>query len=428
MKPAHAKPIAALFFAATAVTTAHAQDARKVAEPAIPPACATLVAGNGPDDGARIQDAIDHCAAGRSVRLTASEAARNFTSGPLTLKSGVTLVVEQNATLLASTDPRRYDSGKGSCGSIDANGKACLPFIALDGGSGSGIMGDGVIDGQGGRLMNGKDETWWQLARRAQRENGKQNVPRLIQLKNARDFTLYRITLRNSPNFHVAMTGVDGFTAWGVKLDTPADARNTDGIDPGSSRNVTIAYSFIRTGDDNIAIKAGSSGPTENVSVLHNHFYNGHGMSIGSETVGGVRNVLVEDLTMDGSVSGLRIKSDPQNGGLVDNVVYRNVCLTGTRFPIEMITHYARRNEGGRTPQFKRIAFEHVHSATPGQVIIEGFDAEHRHGVRLDDVRIAGDARIEHADLAGSIDKTTPASCAQRFVPFASADVPKDQQ
>jgi polygalacturonase len=81
-----------------------------------------------------------------------------------------------------------------------------------------------------------------------------------------------------------------------VRIDTPADARNTDGIDPGASQDITIAHAFIRTGDDNIAIKAGK-GPTRHVSVLDSHFYAGHGMSIGSETQAGVSDILVRHLT-----------------------------------------------------------------------------------------------------------------------------------
>ena len=75
----------------------------------------------------------------------------------------------------------------------------------------------------------------------------------------------------------------NGFTVWGVKIDTPQRlARNTDGIDPGNgSKNVTITHSYIRAGDDNIAIKGGNGGAT-NMTISHNHFYWGHGMSIGS--------------------------------------------------------------------------------------------------------------------------------------------------
>lgn len=68
---------------------------------------------------------------------------------------------------------------------------------------------------------------------------------------------MYNITLRNSPNFHVSVGQTDGFTAWGVKIMTPGTARNTDGIDPSSSRNVTITHCYIHTGDDDVAVKSG---------------------------------------------------------------------------------------------------------------------------------------------------------------------------
>ena len=44
------------------------------------------------------------------------------------------------------------------------------------------------------------------------------------------------------------------FTAWGVKIVTPYDARNSDGIDPGYGTNVTITQSHISDGDDQVAI------------------------------------------------------------------------------------------------------------------------------------------------------------------------------
>jgi hypothetical protein len=285
------------------------------------------------------------------VVLAASNGKRSFVSGPLVLKSGVTLVVDAGATLYASSDPRLFDRGgdnkPGTCGTNDQNGRGCRPLITAENTRGSGIMGRGTIDGRGGEKMLGKDESWWQIARRAQKEKTRQNVPRLIQVDRSQDFTLYGILLKNSPNFHVTLNGVDGFTAWGVKIDTPHDARNTDGIDPISSRNITIAHSWIRTGDDNIAIKGGNNGPTENVSVLHNHFYSGHGMSIGSETNGGVRRVLVDDLSMDGTTSGLRIKSNDTRGGIVSEILYHDVCLRGTKAPIDIYTHYEQADTPG---------------------------------------------------------------------------------
>ncbi|WP_229413503.1 glycoside hydrolase family 28 protein [Massilia violaceinigra] len=404
----------------------HAQDTRTVREPTLPPACAVLLpepALPGRDDAPRIQAAIDKCKPGHALHLAAQGDKRAFTAGPLTLRSGVTLVVDAGATLFASTDPALFDRGRNTCGTIDAAGTGCRPFITGDGISGAGIMGDGSIDGQGGQRIDGKPETWWQIARRAQKEKLRQNVPRLIQLERSQEFTMYRITLRNAANFHVAMNRVDGFTAWGIRIDTPHDARNTDGIDPGSSRNVTIAHSHIRTGDDNVAIKAGHNGPSENISILHNRFYSGHGMSIGSETNGGVHNVLVEDLDMDGTTSGLRIKSNDRRGGVVKGIVYRNVCLRNVQWPLYIDTNYVPAPPGDLIPDYQEVRMERVHSLTPGRnVILQGYDEKRPLRLTLDDVVVDGSPvmKIEFAHLAGQVNPpgAKGIDCSKRLVPF----------
>jgi len=407
---------------------AHAQDTRKVSEPVLPPACAILtgdVFAAERNDGPRIQAAIDACASGHAVVLAASNAKRSFVSGPLVLKRGVTLVVDDGATLYASSDARLFDRGSGACGTNDQNGRACRPLITAENTRGSGIMGRGTIDGRGGEKMLGKDESWWQIARRAQKEKTRQNVPRLIQVDKSLEFTLYGILLKNSPNFHVTLNGVDGFTAWGVKIDTPHDARNTDGIDPISSKNITIAHSWIRTGDDNVAVKGGSNGPTENVSILHNHFYSGHGMSIGSETNGGVRRVLVEDLSMDGTTSGLRIKSNDTRGGTVSEILYRDVCLRGTKAPIDIYTHYEQADKpGGLVPDYRDVRMERVHSLTPGKINLQGYDDAHPLRLRLADVVVDGTPVVkrEFAHVTGTAsflgEAAASVDCSARFPAF----------
>lgn len=211
-RPAIVSSLMASAVAATlwcAAPQTRAQDTRDVREPTLPKSCAVLTAAAakpGRDDAPRIQKALDQCAQGGAVHLAAGgEKNAAFTAGPLTLGNGVTLVADAGVTLYASTNPMLFDLGEKTCGTLDAAGKGCRPFITITGARGAGIMGDGAIDGQGGQLIDGKTETWWQIARRAQKEKLRQNVPRLIQIDNARDFTLYRITLRNSPNFHVAM-------------------------------------------------------------------------------------------------------------------------------------------------------------------------------------------------------------------------------
>jgi polygalacturonase len=312
--------------------------------------------------------------------------------------------------------------------------------------SGAGVMGDGVIDGRGGEKLLGKDVTWWNLAEQA-RSGGRQQVPRLIVTDAADNFTIYRITMKNSPNFHVVYNHGDGFTVWGLKIDTPKrGARNTDGVDPGAgSKNITITHSYLRTGDDNVAIKGGTGGVT-NMTVSHNHFYWGHGMSIGSETNGGVSKIRVFDLSLDGPDNGIRIKSNGSRGGLVHDVVYDDVCVRDSPNPITLDTGYTAAGtvEGNSPPSMRDIRLHDVRVSGGGKISFNGYAKDYRIGVILDDVLLTDAGTytysIHHADivlgpgpanlkLEGGVDSTlqgtagkgTAASCSDKFLPF-----PKD--
>jgi len=413
-----ARASAAALAAAWFTGAAFAQDARKVLEPAIPPSCATLQAklaraGSSIDpqdeskpDTARIQAALDACPAGQAVALAPASARDDaFLSGPLELRRGVALVVARGAYLFASRNPRDYDRKPGVCGTITREGHGCKPLIHGAGVAGAAVMGDGVIDGRGGETILGQDITWWNLADRA-RAGGSQNNPRLVEVDHCDNFTLYRITLMNSPNFHVAYYGGNGFTAWGVRIWSPERARNTDGIDPGNSTNVTITHCYIHTGDDQVAIKAPQGAPTTHMSIFHNHFYTGHGMSIGSETAGGASAIRVADLSIDGADNGLRIKSNITRGGLVEDVVFEDVCIRDTANPVLIDTHYSAGASAAdnRLPVFRNIVLRDVRVAGGGKVTLDGLDSAHRLSIRFDCVVFDDPAQIKvlamHAEIA----------------------------
>lgn len=436
-----------------AMSGARAQDTRHVTEPHIPPACVVLqarwAAVNGvlpadaerDPDTVRIQQAMDQCTAGKAVELQANGDKQTFLSGPLTLRSGVTLVIDANASLAASVNPRLYDITAGSCGTIGEHGRGCRPLLSGGGISDSGVMGEGSIDGRGGARIQGTNSTWWQLAHRAKVLDKYQKVPGLIELTEVHDFTLYRITLRDSPAHHVAVHNSNGFTAWGVKIMTPATARNTDGINPSSSTNVTIAHCYIHAGDDNVAISSRRDAPASHISILDDHFYTGHGMSIGSATGGGISHVLVRNLTIDGAQNGIRIKSDPSRGGLVDDVRYENVCIRNVTNPIVLTPHYTVFS-GELIPEYRDIVLRDVHILTPGDYTFVGLDVKHELGVTLDNVFADGlseshvlseHARITLGSALGNLEPQgpnvtvervpdgrpgLPLSCGTRFVPF----------
>ncbi len=385
--------------------TAQAQDLRNVTEPVIPPSCAILTArSTGPNDAApdtkRIQDALDRCETGHAVELESDGASNSFLSGPVQLRTGVTLVVDAKVTLYGSRDPRDYDITPGSCGVVNQAGHGCKPLIAGNRVAHAGVMGDGAIDGRGGATLTGQKVSWWDLAQEAKVKNLNQSCPRIMVLTGADDFTLYRITLKNSPNFHVSYSGGNGFTAWGVIIDTPKTARNTDGIDPGNSTNVTITHCFIHAGDDNVAIKAGHGAPTTHMTISHNHFYSGHGMSIGSETDGGASAIRVSDLSIDGADNGIRIKSNSSRGGPVHDIVYEDVCIRDTKNPILMDSNYSYSGPArDKFPEFTDITLREVRILGAGKITLDGFDAAHRLGIAFDNVTLSDPAQVKVAGV-----------------------------
>lgn len=445
-----------------------------------------------------------------------------FITGPLTLPSGVTLWIDEGVTLFATRDVIPYltgSSGKycGNAYSATAKGASanCRALINGTNTVNSAVMGDGNIDGRGyGELVtsdtrypllktdltctntyakyaagaqeddgkpcdNGgtvvktsstaRNMSWWDLAYLANMvqsgETGAagQSNARLMYFSYAKNLTLYRITLNNSPNFHVVPQGVDGLTVWGVKVQTPSRAafvspggngnplytgehftkdnvKNTDAFDPASEKgptpstspptgagsavvigydlgtranisspttrvnfdgylkNVVFAYNFISTGDDDIVLK-GSNNPSPKVAgvptlpgidgdqdvrgdrkhgimIAHNHIYWGHGISIGSETNSGVRNVHVYDNSFDESEEGLRIKSDRARGGEVMNVYYDDICIRNAENALLYTTYYSSKalgDEGIEIPNFHDISMNRVRIIGGSSVTLVGW-------------------------------------------------------
>lgn len=468
------------------------QDTRDVKEPMIPVSCAQIPArlhsianmlsdvDEGKLDTGRIQAALDSCKPGQAVELKQQGGNNAFLTGPLELRSGVTLLIDAGVTLFGSRDPKVYELRAADakpddpikCGtSVPRPGRfgeqaglaqaaalrrgGCRPLLSATNVTNAAVMGDGTIDGRGyAKLLgpNGKslDFSWWEMARRAEPKDDIYYSTRLLVASHADGLVLYRITLHNSPNFHVAVNNTNGFTAWGVHLKTPTDpkldARNTDGIDPGSSTNVTIAHSWIDNGDDNVAIKAN----VQHISILDNHFYTGHGMSIGSEANGDAF-VLVDGLTEDHTTSGIRIKSNVTRGGYDHDLTYRNICMRNVANPIAISPYYTNQTtegfvdpgyKGDHLPDYKRVVLENVVSETAGDVLIAGIDEAHRTEITLNGVFVRGiqpaqvhghfaDVTVGTAgtnlDFSGTdlkvggperAKESAASSCAERFVPM----------
>lgn len=366
----------------------YSQDSRTVTEPSFPSACTILTANQisgslneSSFDTSRIQTALNSCPTGQAVELATQGGNNAFLIQPITIPSGVTLLLDAGVTVFTSLN--RVDYPCPSSSSSD-----CTPIITVLAGSGSGIMGYGIIDGRGGQTLNGETVSWWTQTPLDPR-------PRMIQLVNADNFTLYKITLQNSPKFHVFGTG-NFLTVWDAKITAPTTSPNTDGIDPSGSHDITITNSFISDGDDHIAIKAGV-GHVSNVTISNNRLYQGHGVSIGSETNAGAENVLVTDIVMDGAnalnQNVVRIKSDSSKGGEVKNITYQNICAQNPGHPL-VFNPFNSTSTGTLFPNFHDIIVRNMHvlnrqnSSTLRGYNVNGIDFPL--GITLDNVELDG--------------------------------------
>ncbi|MEN3111126.1 glycoside hydrolase family 28 protein [Uliginosibacterium paludis] len=284
------------------------------------------------------QKAIDDCAAagGGTVRVPAG----NYLVAPLQLRSNVRLQLEKNATIVASTVESSYRATPETKSGEAENG--WLPFISVANAENVAITGEGTIDGQGA--------VWWERYRANVRETPARRAstdrPRLIYVKNSRNVLIEGVSLVNSPSFHVVLRYSEDVDVTRTRIATPWHAPNTDAIDPIDSRRVRITWNDIDNNDDHVAIKAEKADPkypdgvTSDIYIAHNTLRQGRGISIGSESSGGVNNVLVEHNSFIGSMYGLRIKSPRGKGGRVSNVIYRDTKMVDVGVPLVFSGYY----------------------------------------------------------------------------------------
>jgi hypothetical protein len=174
---------------------------------------------------------------------------------------------------------------------------------------------------------------------------------------------------------------------------------NTDGVDIDSSRHVRISDSYFDTGDDAICIKSGKDADglrvnriTEDIAITNCTIHRGHGaVVLGSETSGGIRNVVASNIVSQGTDRGIRIKSTRGRGGLLENIRFDNWVIEDTPNPaIEVTNYYTRAPEepvSVRTPVFRNFAISHVTiNRCKTAVSIEGLPEMPVEGLRLTDV------------------------------------------
>lgn len=340
--------------------------------------------GDGRTDNTRaIQQCIEACPRNGVVEIPAGV----FVSGALFLKSDMTLQIDAGGVLQGSTDPRAYEpfvfnrfegwemktyASLLNAGRLDHSGPPNVRNLS--------IRGRGRIAGGGEALGKAM------IAAHGLRSRG-----RLICLMNCSGVEIQGLTLETPPCWTLHYIYSENVSIHDLTIDT--SVRNGDGLDPDSSTNSFIFNCTFSTGDDCIAIKSGKNPegnlinrPTENVRIVDCRFTRGHGISIGSEMSGGVRNVVVEDCVAGNLLHGLQIKATKDRGGFVEDVVVRDCSLQ----KISILTALDYNNDGTPAPEpprFRHFRFRDLDlsSAAPGTavVLVNGFAAA---GHRTSDV------------------------------------------
>ncbi len=353
-------------------------------------------------DTRALQSAIDACPKGGIVRIPEGV----FLSGALYLKSDLTLEIAKGGVLKGSADPKDYlpfnlnrfegwemetHASLLNAGRLDRAGPANVRNIS--------IRGEGTISGGGRGLSDAVMRLY------AKRVDGLRARGRLILLMNAENVEISGLRLEESPCWTIHYIYSEGISLHG--LDIRSDVHNGDGIDPDSSRDSFIFNCRFDTGDDCIAIKSGKNPegnvvgrPTVGVRVFDCMFTRGHGISIGSEMSGGVRDVLVEDCVAGALLHGMQIKGTKERGGFVENVTVRNCDLQ----QITIYTELPYNNDGEGAPAqpfFRDFVFSDIDlsKADPKKpaIIVNGFPADgHRtKNVRMSDIRLPAGAAVK---------------------------------
>jgi polygalacturonase len=350
------------------------------------------------------REAIEAChdAGGGKVIVPAG----TYLTGAIHLKSNVDLDLAEGATIRFSTDPKRYLPvvfTRYECTEV----MNYSPFIYALGQENIAITGAGTLDGQGSKAV------WYSWKRlpdaRELVEMGDRGVPveqrvfgeghhlrpYFIQPTRCRNVLIKGVHIVDSPMWVITPLYCTNVTIEGVTVDTQGP--NTDGCDPDSCTDVLIKDCHFSDGDDCIAIKSGRDVdgrrvniPSRNIVIQNCIFQDGHGgVTVGSETSGGVENVYAEDCQFDSPNLNIamRFKTGMTRGGFIKNVYIRNCRVKSARTGIGMTMRYSGTLGGKATPVVRDIDIRNCEFAhlSKQPVLIEGFSDS----VRITDITIS---------------------------------------
>ncbi|KAF7825781.1 polygalacturonase [Senna tora] len=194
------------------------------------------------------------------------------------------------------------------------------------------ITGKGVIDGQG--------SVWWN-----DNSGMPSTKPTALRFYGSDGVTVKGISIQNSQQCHLKFDSCTNVQVSDITISSPGDSPNTDGIHLQNSNNVLIYGSNLACGDDCVSIQTGCS----NIYVHDINCGPGHGISIGSlgkdNTKACVSNVTVRDITLQNTLTGVRIKTWQGGSGSVRDVMFSNIQVSGVETPILIDQYYCEQSK-----------------------------------------------------------------------------------
>ena len=371
------------------------------------------------EDTAAIQAAIAFLPEGGRLWFPAG----TYLTLPLSLKSHITLDLDQGAVLLGSADRARYPIVPSV--TVDPLTGAETPQAGFEGqefpcyqsliqasyAEDIAIVGRGAIDG------NGQNGDWWRNF-----DSFPAKRPRVVFFNRTKNVTLHGITVRNGPSWHVHPFYSQGFSMLDCLVDAPKDSPNTDGIDPESCDGVNIVGCRFSVGDDCVAVKSGKidmarkyKTPADHHVIRNCLMEFGHGaVTLGSELSAGIRNLSVTRCYFRQTDRGLRIKTRRGRGrdSVIDNVLFDNIRMDQVLTPIvinmwynccdpDRYSEYVWRRDplpvDGRTPRMGAFAFRNMEctGAEVAACYIDGLPESPVDRVELENITVdfASDAK-----------------------------------
>ena len=340
--------------------------------------------------------------------------AGTYVTGPIQLASNVTLHIDAGATVrFAAISQMPLWKGR-----IEGT-EAMTPMPLISGANVENV----AITGRG--TVTTAQEDWRKTAGPPdarsvwmdvlQRLNLRQPVRDEELQKAAQSFRPVFIGFKDSKNVLIEGIHVVGAPFWAVHMlysekviirdaiIETYDVPGRDGIDIDSCRNVFISNCYLDTGDDSICLKSGKDAdglrvnrPTEDVTITNCVVHHGHGaVAIGSETSGGVRNVVASNIVCRGTEKGVRIKSTRGRGGVMENLRFSNWTMEDVGTAIQVTNYYyaqtPREPVSEKTPVFRDIAISNMTiKDSPVVIDIEGLPEMPISGLRISDVAASG--------------------------------------